>query len=250
MKINGIKLKVNGWEEWNGNKTRGAKKPYWFALSNTILEDIEIQQLNDAEKVAWIYILSQASSQKKQQIFISFDHAERVCMIKQESILTTIQKLDYFGIVTEIDPPIEQALNKVCANAEQDLHSTNKQDKTITNKQSIAHSGECAKEKPVKKGFQLDPEVAEAMYQDYPKKKGKKRGMTRLKTICKSEHIQNNVWNAIWNYSRYCDETLKPFQYQKQFDSFLGEWEDWVSDEAVQSIIDMENSDNRKNHRR
>lgn len=72
----------------------------------------------------------------------------------------------------------------------------------------------------------------EEIYAVYPKKLGKKRGMAKLKTILKNEKDVENMKISINNYISHLKKNGTENKFIKQFDTFLGSWEDWLDPEA------------------
>jgi len=66
----------------------------------------------------------------------------------------------------------------------------------------------------------------EALYQMYPRKTGKKKGMAILERVTKNQEIYNQVRTAITNYSNI--RQGEDPQYTKQFSSFMNVWEDYL----------------------
>lgn len=70
----------------------------------------------------------------------------------------------------------------------------------------------------------------EAVYKAYPRKQGKSRGLTWLKTHIKTEKNYGLLLGAVKNYAAYCGAEIKDEQYIKHFSTWVKEWRDW-SDE-------------------
>jgi len=68
----------------------------------------------------------------------------------------------------------------------------------------------------------------EKIYDRYPKKVGKKKGMQRLAKVVTSQSKFDAVLTAIENYKRYCEQEKRGKIYIKQFDTFMSTWEDWL----------------------
>jgi len=66
-----------------------------------------------------------------------------------------------------------------------------------------------------------------SLYNKYPRKEGKSRGLKICKIQIKSEAEYDDLSLAIDNYVEYCSK-LKDSQYIKHFSTFMNEWRDWV----------------------
>ena len=76
-----------------------------------------------------------------------------------------------------------------------------------------------------------DKELLERIYQLYPRKQGKSRGMKKLQKLSTSELL--DLKNAVVNYRNYCIEHVESSKFIKLWSTFAGEWEDWVEVEPT-----------------
>lgn len=72
----------------------------------------------------------------------------------------------------------------------------------------------------------------EAIYQAYPRKLGKKRGIQRCKSKVTSQAKFDQLKQAVANYARHV--AGKDLEYVKHFDSFMSNWEDWIAVDVSQ----------------
>lgn len=87
-----MEIEIKNWDKYNPRKD--IKNPSWFALSNRMIEDSDIYELNDKEFKAWVYCLSQASIQNKRGFAeIDFRHASRVCGVNRDSLNAMLEKM-------------------------------------------------------------------------------------------------------------------------------------------------------------
>lgn len=68
----------------------------------------------------------------------------------------------------------------------------------------------------------------EALYQAYPRKVGKTKGIEKLKKIIKSESDYQNVKTSIENYAGLVKAEQTDKKYIKHFSSFISNWEDYL----------------------
>lgn len=117
-----MQIKINNWSKFQ-QRVSGYVKPWWFSFSNTFLEDPDIWDFSDAEKVAFIYLLCLASKTQKDTIRVNFNHASRSSNVEPDSLRSAIRKAESFGMVAII-----------CTESDHDLSNTI-QDKIKQNKQ-------------------------------------------------------------------------------------------------------------------
>lgn len=187
------------------NGRHDIKRPWWFKLSNTFLEDPDFYKFSPAEIVAWIYIMCQASRRRSSSINVDFEHAHRASNVQKSVLNSCIDKLLERGIisVSERDPYVIRT---------QPERQIRLEEKREEEKNTIAHFEKCATE----------------IYSIYPKKVGKKRGWSKLKTILNKDSAFENLKTAISNYTEHCAKNKTEPKFIKQFDTFLGCWEDWL----------------------
>jgi len=67
----------------------------------------------------------------------------------------------------------------------------------------------------------------ESIYAKYPRKMGKKQGISKLKKIINSDKRYNNFVKAVQHYAEYCKD--QDPQYIKHFSTFVNCYEDWIN---------------------
>lgn len=92
-----IEIEIVNWAKYNPRKDY--KKPWWFALSNTITTDEVFCEFTDAEFRAWIHILCTASVQNTNKPKLFFKYAERSAGIRREPLLAAMEKLKTLGVI-------------------------------------------------------------------------------------------------------------------------------------------------------
>jgi hypothetical protein len=75
----------------------------------------------------------------------------------------------------------------------------------------------------------------DTLYQQYPRKLGKKRGMGICRRRIKTKEDYAKLEFAIKKYSRYCGNFEA--QFIKHFDTFMNSWEDWLDSDAGKSGV-------------
>jgi hypothetical protein len=83
---------------WGKHQRKDVRRPSWFALDNSILEDPKIFDLSDAEFKALIYIFCQASKQCSKNVHINYAHAHRSSGVSKSVMVSAISKLEKIGV--------------------------------------------------------------------------------------------------------------------------------------------------------
>ncbi len=199
-----MKITIRNWDKFN--KRKDIKQPWWFALSNRLLEDPDFYEFNAEELRAWIYLLCQASQKRSPNITVSFVHAEKACNIKISALKSAVSKLLEKGILTDPFGTCTQSVRDPTAT----LHDKTEQD--MTRQDTYAHFEQCAN----------------ALYSLYPKKVGKKKAFAKLSIILRDESSFEKIRLAIENYISKLQREKTEAKYVKQFDTFINCWEDYL----------------------
>lgn len=93
-----VSIRIVKWEKHNPRKD--VKRPSWFALDNSLVEDDDFYKFNHGEFKTWIYILSKASKKQSGIVLISFDAASRKANISTKDFKGALEKLKALGMVT------------------------------------------------------------------------------------------------------------------------------------------------------
>jgi hypothetical protein len=72
-----------------------------------------------------------------------------------------------------------------------------------------------------------------AVYRAYPRKEGKAKGLAKLTAQLKSPDDAANALKAAENYAAHVKAEGRELAYVKHFSSWVSEWPDWITPEAV-----------------
>lgn len=76
----------------------------------------------------------------------------------------------------------------------------------------------------------------DSLYNKYPKKEGKSRGMFLCKTQIKTQKDFDDLSTAIDRYNNHLKEKRTEPKYIKQFSTFMNSWKDWLEPDAGKVI--------------
>ncbi len=212
-----VEVEIRNWEKFNARKD--IKRPWWFKLSNSMLEDADIYDLNGEELKAWIYILSQASKQQSSQVRIILNHANRVCGVSLKAMDSCIVKLE-----------VKQILTKICTQSVQICTQSGQQ--TRLEETRLEENNTYVQTK-VRTSVSFD---FENLYASYPRKQGKSQGLKKLQNQIKTREDFDKARLAIENYTNHCKQNSTDKQYIKMFSTFANEWQDWLDPETGTAV--------------
>lgn len=77
----------------------------------------------------------------------------------------------------------------------------------------------------------------EKVYDLYPRKEGKSKGLDKCKTEIKTDADYQALGEAVSRYKAHCEaEAIEP-RFIKHFATFMGSWRDWLDDDVGKSTI-------------
>lgn len=200
-----IEIEILNWEKYNPR--RDYKKPWWFALSNTITSDAMFSEFSDAEFKAWIHILCTASVQNTYRPKIFFKHAERSACINKKHIHSVISKLEILQVI--------RIPARICTESVRDLYAT-EHNSTVHNKHNNnAHAGAFA-------DFWLG----------YPKKQGKSGAEKKFKAAIKAGVSPEEICQARDRYRDHLKREGTEAKFILHGSTFMGQWRDWLDPAA------------------
>lgn len=201
---------ISNFEKFNPRKDVNSAS--WFRLEHSLFENPDFFDFTHIEKMVWIYLLCMASKKSSGTILLSWPHIERIGGFRKSDFLSGIEKLKQIQCVTVDVTPTSRARNAdvtpTCSTNER-TNETNEHD-------------------------QKRPSVAdfELIYEKYPRKEGKQKGMAIVKREVKDVETLALLEKAIGRYSNHCrSKRLEP-KFIKQFATFMGSWRDWLEPDS------------------
>jgi hypothetical protein len=96
MELLFIYVELRNFEKYRGRKD--IEKPWWFACSNTIIEDDDFADFTPSMLLAWIYILSLSSQQKSAIVRINLDKVDGLKRkFSREDLTEVIKRMEQRG---------------------------------------------------------------------------------------------------------------------------------------------------------
>lgn len=207
MRYDGAVIDVLNWDTYNPRKD--LKATSWLRLQNSLFEDPNFFDFSHGELLVWVYLLCLCSKKQSGQVRLVFAHAERVGRLRSsdlENALLKLQELQCIRVTLRVrDVDVTPTLRT--------RHTTNERT-NVTNEQYCA--AEAAR-------VSLD---FDKIYQQYPRKLGKKKGIERLKALIKTPEQLARFERAVRNYANLVQGNDP--KYTKHFSSFVSCWEDYA----------------------
>lgn len=200
--MDSITVTVINWGKYNPRKDY--KTPFWFALSNRVLEDPDLFELDPIEFKAFIYILCQVSQKKGESASIRFTHADRVSNLKPKALKSAIEKLVRLGIITA---------NEELTREDSNSRTKNKTEQYDTDATNMSDFDE--------------------IYKNYPRHEGKAVGHKRLVSRNYDEPTLELFANSVDGYSMKTRHEKTDLKFIKLWATFIGTgdnepWRDFI----------------------
>lgn len=196
-----MKIKILNWEKYN--KRSDIKSPHWFAMSNRFFDDPDFYDFSSEEKLAWIFLLAQASLANSDEILVHFEVFFRRSGLKQTVFESAINRLEKLSMISK---------------------GTRDTNGTRTDSFAIRAPHDMTEHDRTKHNTTLFD--FEGVYKTYPLKKGKTGGMKICEKKIKTPEDFASLKTAVANYAKECEGKEK--QFIKHFSTFMGCWRDYA----------------------
>lgn len=202
-----MQLEIINFEKFNPRVDR--KKHSWFRLENDFMNDEKLFKLSPIEKFVWVSLLA-FRSKKTEQIFdLDLEYLAEQLKIKETIISSAIQKL---------------AISKALI-----IHEP------VTSGNQLVSTGSPTYERTNVRTNMSEFDF-ETVYNFYPKKEGKTKGIEFCKSRIKTEEDYQLLLKAVNRYSKECRDERREKKFIKQFSSFMSVWRDYAYDDQSPAL--------------
>lgn len=178
-----------------------AYKHHWLKVSNRIYSSRSLRELSAEEKWVFIGVLCLCSQHTSATVRYSPEDLAWELRMPIKTINSCLEKLQRNATVAVL------------------RHNCDSREEKSREEENIAQKA------PSPPAPVFDFSV---LYEKYPRKLGKKRGLSALKTRVRKKEEYDSLTDAVLNYSRWCKEQRLETRFVKHFSTFAGCWEDWV----------------------
>lgn len=227
-----LEISVLKYESEYTKRSKDLKKAHWFSFPNDLLLHPDFLDIDGEELKCFVWILSICSKVNQPKIRLNVEHSVRIVGLKKESLFSMILKLQEKQILVSAD------LIAALSRPEGDPSPTNsrpddgpyitgitgitKQVYSPLSEESGLAQNLDTPEKAPKVDFSFGIENVYLNF--YPLKKGKTKGIAKLKKEIKTPDALAELEKAIKNYAA----SITDPKFIKHFDTFASEWRDWL----------------------
>lgn len=234
-----VEITIVNWQKHQeyGAATR-SDRPHqalrWLKLNNMVYRSVSLYQLNDAEKWAFICLLCLYGQKGGKKTRIPLDWWEFETRVQRKILLSCLDKLNgntvvYQPVYHEV-PPDKIRVDK--SRSEESIKDYCPKENQCTVLESSPSAPVVVERVPKLSDF-------EALYEAFPRKVGRKKGLTAL--MRKYQASKNKavffeaVKAAIEKYKEHLIKEETEPRFVQHFSTFVNSWEDWLHPEAGQS---------------
>ena len=224
-----LEIKILNWRKYQCRSEK-YQSTNWLRINNDMYESPVFNDLSPSEFRFWIFLLLLCS--KRAHVCGYFTSTvltlTKVGKFRTKVVKSALCKLEQLKIVectpsmicvTQSTPPGIATLRNITL-----------RNKTLAQKSKSAKSAQ--KSKNAQTHFCECDFDFDALYQFYPRKRGKQCGIEKCRKAIKNESDYRDLKTAIENYAKHCKETEVAPKFQKYFSTFMNDWRDWLSMES------------------
>lgn len=208
-----MEIKILNFEKFNPRKDRA--RHHWFRVENDISFSKDLFGLNPGQRWFWIFLLSLASKSQKNEIDFELEY---LSIHSGLNIKQTAECLKLFEKRSMISITGYQSVtNRGQTVSYITLHNSTEHNEHNNNAQIPARK--------------LADSAFEDLYEKYPRKVGKTRGIAKLKASIKTEDDVASFIVAVTNYRAHLAKEGTEAKYIMHFSTFVNCWPDWLDPE-------------------
>jgi hypothetical protein len=196
-----------------------SKRPQWFRVEKSLALGPGFHGLSCEAKWLWIIILSLVCEQNGQAIRWNSNYIQAITSIKPKDQDAAIEIFEKFV-------RLRVSRTKSC-DTRTNSHATRRDETNETNNSCSSSIR-----------FEFD-----LIYQKYPRKLGKQKGMSLCKAQIKTQDDFVDLSTAVDNYCKYLQANKTEDKYVKHFSTFMASWRDWLDPLAGQVHIKSSHDD-------
>lgn len=204
-----IEIEILNWEKFQLRPD--TKSNSWFRLDHDLFDDDQFFSFTVTEIAFFVYILCIASRKNSGNVTIS---VEKACVrFKKQDLLSAIDKLQGLHILLVQDRTRPDAA----------VNGRPREFTSTTDRQTDIQTDKHTDRTHPRAQFDFDK-----IYDLYPRKMGKKRGVELCKAKIKTQELYDQLLGAVQNYTAHIKRECTEPSFVKYFSSFMAEWSDWT----------------------
>lgn len=181
-------------------RAKDIKRNVWFSFPNDLLLHPDFDDINGEELKWFVWCVSICSKVNNSKIRLNLEHACRKINVKEKDFHSMCEKLKE-----------KQILIDATARRPPDDRQTTATLQTDITKQTDSKLFDFLK-----------------VYEIYPKKEGKSKGLIFLAKDIKNEADYQLLIKSVTNYKSKISSERTEMQYVKLFSTWANEWRDWI----------------------
>ena len=215
-----LTVSIPNWTKFNPRSDRANYS--WFRLENTFFSDQGVFPLTDSQKVLYLFVVCELSKKNKDQVDLRLDYISAMLNRTKKMIESDFKVLNSARLLVSE----RRQSDGTVPSSRPATNETNETRRNVTRQEEThAHS------RPV-----LD---FDSLYQKYPLKKGKQRGIQICQKQITSPELYAALSGAIDRYSDDVIRTATEARFIKHFSTFMASWRDWLDSDVGTSTLPL-----------
>lgn len=208
---------------WEKHQHHNGERTYdWFKISNTILDDVEIQSLTDLQFRTWVHLLALCARWRSRTIKVTLTSLKGDRNVRHSYIERALLRFEELQWVRIVSGTTRVPQNRTEENRrEKKTTLDGNAEKQLTMPSAVVER--------VRFDF-------ETLYKSYPRKEGKAVGLKKCKVEIKTPADFELLKKAIQSYLNFCTTNKTETRYIKHFSTFMTSWRDWLDEETGTAI--------------
>lgn len=219
-----ITITITNWYEY---QCKHDFKADWFKFHHSFFDHPKLDGCSSADILLFIYLLAAANRSSSATFGSSLLTIGRRTAIKRRQVIKSLEKLqsihwvqcDLCMLNSAIERRDRDKIEKRC---------------TFEHQTPLLLPPTPEANPPMKLTFDF-----ESIYQDFPRKMGKSRGLEICKKKITTEKDFEDLKFAVKRYREHIEREGRPAEYILYFSTFMNQWRDWLNPETGASFNGM-----------
>ncbi len=207
-----VNITIPNWTKYNPRYDR--KTSSWFRFQTDFFHDQKLFGCTAQQRLLFILIMCEASKSSCGAIQMSIVYAAKMIEISEQKIINDLNVLLCCGVIRQTNGMAHLP----------DGTTTNERTNERTEERVLSFA-----QTKVIAECQID---LEKIYEKYPRRVGKKKGMAIAAKQIKTNEDAENLSLAINRYREYLAANDTEARFIKHFSTFMGEWKDWLTNDT------------------
>lgn len=234
-----FKVDITDWAKFNPRSDRGNFN--WFRMQKDLFFNLCIKKGLDGKSVLlFVFLLCESCACNGATVSVRYEYVSSITGLSKTEIqacLLALTRLNQIALngVEQGSSALEAALKRSSSMNGTERNGTDKTNETKNCSTSSSDSASNLETKPAPRG--VSKSDLDEIYDQYPRKKGKHRGLDRLRIQIKTTVDLGDLRKALNAFKANLVAEGTEAKFIPYFSSWVGSWRDWLDPDAGKSTI-------------